>query len=40
MIYYKLKLGFLGALIVLIVVIPWNTFITRKLKGYQSIEMK
>lgn len=39
MIYYKLGLGFLGALCVLAIVIPWNTYVTRRLKRFQSIEM-
>lgn len=39
MIYYKLGLGFLGALFVLAIVIPWNTYVTRRLKQFQSIEM-
>lgn len=40
MIYYKLGLGCLGALCVLAIVVPWNTFVTRRLKRFQSIEMK
>lgn len=40
MIYNKLGLGFLGAVLCIVIVFPWNTFVTRRLKGFQATEMR
>ena len=40
MIYNKLALGFLGAVLCIMVVFPWNTFVTRRLKSFQATEMR
>ena len=40
MIYTKLGLGFLGAVFCIVIIFPWNTWVTRRLKSFQATEMR